>query len=328
MTTVSSHHPTIRSRWTRQRTLDFLGENGFIVIFILWGVYLSFATDTFLTPRNIFNVLRQTSIVSILAIGEMLVILTGAMDVSLAALLGVCGIMAAGLMNAGWPPLVACAAALGVGGAIGLVSGLIVTQLKINSIVATLGMLSILEGLALILTHGQTLAGPAIDSLDFLSNGALGPLPMPVLVMFGLYAVFYWVLKRTVWGAQLYAVGSNERATWLSGVPVGRVRLAAFGLAGVLAGLAGVMQVARLGSATSTMGSEFLFSMLTAVVLSGVSLNGGQGRVQNVLIASIFLVTITNGMVLLDVPLELQRVVSGAILIAALSLDRLRAHYR
>jgi ribose/xylose/arabinose/galactoside ABC-type transport system permease subunit len=215
-----------------------------------------------------------------------------------------------------------------VGGAIGLVNGLIVTKSKINSIIATLGMLNILGGLALMYTQGQTIYGPALESIDFLSSGGVAGVRVSIIVMFALYALFYVVLSRTLFGAQLYAVGSNEKAAWLSGLQVDRIRIAAFALAGMLAGVGGVMQVARQGSATAVMGDEFLFPILTTVILAGVSLSGGKGRLVNVLIAAIFLVTITNGMVLLGMSVNAQRVASGAILIAALSLDRLRQQVR
>jgi ribose transport system permease protein len=143
-----------------------------------------------------------------------------------------------------------------------------------------------------------------------------------------LYTVFYLVLSRTLFGAQLYAVGSNDRAAWLSGLRVDRIRILAFVLAGMLAGVGGVMQVARQGSATAVMGDEFLFPILTTVILAGVSLSGGKGRIWNVLVAAIFLATITNGMVLLGVSVNAQRVMSGVILIAALSLDQLRQRGR
>ena len=304
--------------------MDFVGENGLIVIFMLWCVFLSLATDSFLTQRNILTVLQQSAIVSIVAIGEMLVLLTGAMDVSLAAILGVSGLVAASLMINNVPPLLAVAVGVGAGGAIGLVNGLIVTKSKINSIIATLGMLSILGGLALIITQGQTIYGPVLDSIGFLSSGVVAGVRAPIVVMFMLYALFSSVLSRTLFGAQLYAVGSNEKAAWLSGLRVDRVRIAAF----VLAGVGGVMQVARQGSATAIMGDEFLFPILTTVILAGVSLSGGKGRLLNVLIAAIFLVTITNGMVLLGMSVNAQRVASGVILIAALSLDRLRQRGR
>ena len=327
MTPSASETPT-RSRWTRRRVTDFVGENGFIVIFILWCLFLSLAADNFLTPRNIFTILQQSAIVGIVAIGEMLVLLTGAMDISLAAILSVSGLVAASFMIDAVPPLLAVLLAVGVGGAIGLVNGLVVTKIKINSIIATLGMLSILDGLALMYTQGQTIYGPALDSIGFLSSGVVAGVRVPIAVMFALYALFYFVLSRTLFGAQLYAVGSNDKAAWLSGLRVDRIRIAAFVLAGVLAGVGGVMQVARQGSATAVMGDEFLFPILTTVILAGVSLSGGKGRLLNVLVAAIFLVTITNGMVLLGVSVNAQRVASGVILIAALSLDRLRQQVR
>jgi len=308
--------------------MDFVGENGFIVIFVAWCLFLSLATETFLTPRNILTVLQQSAIVGIVAIGEMLVMLTGAMDVSLPAILSVGGLVAASLMVNDVAPLPAIVIAIGAGGAIGLVNGLVVTKIKINAIIATLGMLSILGGLALMYTQGQTIYGPALDSIDFLSSGILLGVRVPIIVMFTLYAVFYVVLSRTLFGAQLYAVGSNERAAWLSGLRVDRIRIMAFALAGMLAGVGGVMQAARQGSATAVMGDEFLFPILTTVVLAGVSLSGGKGRLWNVLIAAIFLVTITNGMVLLGLSVNAQRVASGVILIVALSLDRLRQRGR
>ena len=313
------------NRWTRQSLLDFLGENGFIVIFVLWCVYLSLATDAFLTERNLFIVLRQASIVSLVAIGEMLVMLLGAMDISLAAILGFTGVVTAGLMTAGqWAPLAAVVAGIAVGGLVGLINGLVITKIKINSIIATLGMLSILNGLAFLYTQGQTVYGAALDSIAFLARGYLDQLPVPVLVLFVFYAVFYFILSRTLWGARLYAVGSHEQAAWLSGLRVDRIKITAFVVAGLLAGFGGVMQISRQGSATAGMGDEFLFPILTAVVLAGVSLRGGKGRLLNVLLASIFLVTITNGLVLLGTSIYLQRIVSGLILIGALSLDQLR----
>jgi ribose transport system permease protein len=308
--------------------LDFVGENGFIVIFVLWCVILSFATDKFLTSRNILTILQQSAIVSIVAVGEMLVLLTGAMDVSLPAILMISGLLTASLIVGDVPPLPAALLGIGASGTIGLVNGLLVTKIKINPIIATLGMSGILGGLALMATQGQTIYGPALDGLGILSRGDVAGVRVPVLLMFAVYALFAVVLSCTLFGAQLYAVGGNEKAAWLSGLRVDRIRIMAFVLAGVLAGLGGVMQVARQGSATGIMGDEFLFPILTTVILAGVSLSGGQGRLANVLIAAIFLVTITNGMVLLGVSVNAQRAASGLILIVALSLDRLRLRWR
>ena len=316
-------------RFDRRRIVDVLGENGFIVIFIVWCLYLTIATDAFLTSRNIFTVLRQASIVSIVAIGEMLIMLMGAMDISLAAILGFSGVITAGLMTEnGLPPLAAGAIGIAIGGLVGLVNGFLVTKVKINAVIATLGMMNVLNGIAFIYAKGQTIYGDPMESIAFLSRGYLGPVPVPVILMFVFYAAFYFVLNRTVYGAHIYAMGNNEKASWLAGIRVDTVRILAFTLAGLLAGFGGVMQISRQGSATGGMGDEFLFPILTAVILGGISLSGGRGRIQNTLIASIFLVTITNGMVLLGTSIYAQRIVSGAILIVALSLDRLRMRTR
>jgi ribose transport system permease protein len=302
-----------------------IGENGFIVIFILWCVFLSLATDAFLTPLNLFTVLRQTAIVSIVAIGEMLVMLIGGMDVSLAAILGFTGVLATGLMTRnGIPPALAILIAIGMGGVVGVVNGFLVTKVRINAVIATLGMMYVLNGIAYTYTRGQTLYGEQMGSIGFLSRSAIGPVPLPVILMFLFYILFYIILNRSIFGARLYAVGNNDKASWLAGIRVDRLKIIVFVLAGLLAGVGGVMQASRQGSATAGMGDEFLFPILTAVILGGISLSGGKGKIQNTLIAAIFLVTLTNGMILLGISIYVQRIISGVILIVALSLDRLR----
>ncbi len=309
-----------------KRAVNFLGEQGFIIIFILWALLLSFTTDAFATPSNIFTILRQATIVGILAIGEHLIVLLGTMDVSLASILTLTGVaMAAALTHFGLPPSLAFPIVLLIGALIGLINGLIVTRLKINPIITTLGMMSILEGLAFIYTQGKTIFGDEIDAVEFLSRGRLlGTIPVPVIVLFILYILAFLFLHHTVLGARIFAVGNNEKATWLAGINTEKVKLTAFTLAGMLAAVGGIMQVARQGTATGGMGADFLFPVLTAVVLGGASLSGGKGKILNTLVAAIFLTTITNGMILLGVSIYTQRIISGAILIAALSLDSLR----
>jgi len=314
---------------TRQKILEIIGENGFILIFILWIIFLSLTTTTFLKSQNVFTVLRQAAIVSIAAIGEMLVMLLGGMDVSIAALLGFSGIVGVSLMvNYGVPPLLAGLVCVLVGGLIGFINGILVTKVRINSVIATLGMMTVLNGVALAYTQGKTIVGPQLDTIAFLSRGYIGPIPIPVILMFIFYIIFYLVLNKTVFGARIYAIGNNEKASWLAGIKVDRLKILAFTVAGFLGGFGGLLQASRQGSATSSMGNEFLFPILTAVILGGISLSGGKGKIQNTLIAAIFLMTITNGMVLLGISLYVQGIVSGLILIIALSLDRLRYRKR
>jgi ribose/xylose/arabinose/galactoside ABC-type transport system permease subunit len=312
-----------------RRIVHLLGEYGFIVIFILWALYLALNTKNFATTDNLFTVLRQASIIGIVAIGSHFIILLGDIDLSPASNLSLSGVVMASLMvNQGFPSLLAVLAAVGVGALIGLANGLIITQLKINAIITTLGTSTILGGLAFILTSGKTVFGDQLDTIEFLSRGLIPffglNIPVPVVLLFSFYAVAYVILGRTTYGAYVFAVGNNNRAAWLSGINVNLVKITAFLLAGALAGFGGVMQVGRQGTATGGMGADFLFPILTAVVLGGASLTGGRGKVLNTLIAAVFLTTISNGMVLLNINIYTQNVISGAILIIALSLDRLR----
>lgn len=322
---TSSNVTTTRSTRTR-RVLAFMGENGFIVIFILWALFLTLNTRNFASTNNLFTVLRQASIIGIVAIGAHLITLLGALDLSLASNLTLSGVIMARLLTEGQiAPIPAALVVLGVGALIGLINGLVITRLKINAIIATLGMLSILEGIAFILTEGRTIAGREIDPIKFLSTGLIADfLPVPVLLLFVSYALAGLVLGRTTYGAHIFAIGNNEKAAWLAGIRTDLTKLMTFMLAGTLAAFGGILQVARQGTATGGMGADFLFPILTAVVLGGASLSGGRGKIMNTLIAAIFLTSITNGMILLGVNIYVQRVVSGAILIVALSLDRLR----
>jgi ribose transport system permease protein len=318
-----------KTKWDRRKILEVLGENGFIIIFIIWAVYLSLATDTFLTSKNVFTVLRQAAIVSIVGIGEMLIMLLGGMDVSLAALLGFSGVFMTGLMiNFNFPTWLAILVGVVLGGVVGAINGFLVTKVKINSVIATLGMMNVINGIAYTYTGGVTLYGDQLDSIGFLSRGYVGPIPVPVIIMFVFYLIFYLIFNHTVFGANIYAIGNNEKASWLAGIRTDRMRIFAYILAGLLAGFGGVLQVSRQGSALAGMGDDFLFPILTAVILGGISLSGGKGRIQNTLIAAIFLVAITNGMVLMGMSIYTQRIVSGLILIIALSLDRLRMRMR
>ena len=309
-----------------RQVVVLLGEYGFIVIFIVLALYLTVATRNFATEQNLFTILRQATITGLLAIGAHFIILLGDIDLSPAAVLSLSGVAAAWLMvNQSTPALLAVLIALGIGGLVGLINGLIVTQLKINAIITTLGTAGVLGGLSFIITDGRTVFGDSLDVVEFLSRGTLfDRIPIPVVILFVAYLIAFLVLRYTTFGAKVFAVGNNDRAAFLSGISVTQIKILTFVLAGVLAAFAGIMQVARQGTATAGMGEDFLFPTLTAVVLGGASLKGGRGKIVNTLIAAIFLTTITNGMVLLSINIYTQRVISGAILIVALSLDRLR----
>jgi ribose transport system permease protein len=316
--------PEVVRETARTRIVEFLAEYGFLVFFALWIVFISLLTPLFLTPQNIILLLRQAAIFGIPAIGATFVLILGELDISFGSTIGLAGAVGATLIVAGLDPLVGILAGVAVGLAVGLVNGFLVTVVGIPSVVATLGMLGIVLGVGLVYTGGRSIFGPELEPILPLAQGWMGPVPIPVVVLFVAYAVAWFVLTRTRFGMHVYLVGDNSEAAFRAGIPVQRIRMAVFGLAGAMAGLGGMILVARVSQAQASLGSEALFPVLTAVILGGVSLTGGRGRVQNTLIASVFLASIVNGLILLGVDPNAQRMIQGAILIAAVSLDRLR----
>jgi ribose/xylose/arabinose/galactoside ABC-type transport system permease subunit len=309
---------------TRDRIIEFLAREGFIVIFAAWAIYLTAATDTFLTQGNVLILLRQAAIFAIVGIGTTLVAILGELDISFGATLALAGCVGAAWVVGGHHPVVGIAIAVAIGSVVGLVNGVLVNYVRIPSVVATLGVMGVAEGIAMMYTGGTSIYGDNLDRLSFLSRDEVIGIPIAVVIAFAMYVVAWFATTRTQFGAHLFATGDNREAAFRSGIKVQRIRLFVFVLAGALAGFAGLMQAARIGRAQATMGVDALFPVLTAVILGGVSLHGGRGRIVNTLIASVFLASITNGLILLGVPSEVQRVVQGGVLIAAVSLDRLR----
>jgi ribose transport system permease protein len=313
-----------RSNIWRERGREFLSEYGFLVFFAAWVGFLALATPLFLTGENIVLVLRQASIFGIPAIGATFVLIAGELDISFGALLGLSGVAGAGALVAGFPPAIGILAALAVGLVVGIANGLLVTITKIPSVVATLGMLTILEGVGLVVTKGSSIFGPQLDPLIYLAQGYVGPVPIPVLLSIIAYAIAWVVLTRTPFGMHVYLIGDNAEAAYRTGINVDRLRLIVFALAGALTAVGALILVGRVGQSDATLGADALFPVLTAVILGGTGLQGGRGRIQNTLLASLFLASIVNGLILLGVDPSAQSVVEGAILILAVSLDRLR----
>jgi ribose/xylose/arabinose/galactoside ABC-type transport system permease subunit len=309
---------------TRARLVDFLADYGFIVFFVIWVIFLALATDRFLTERNILLLLRQASIYAIPAIGATFVILLGELDISFGSVLGVAGVAAAETLIAGGGPVLAIAAAVAFGLLVGLVNGLLVTVLRIPSVVATLGMLSVVLGVGIVWTGGRAITGDALGEISWLAQGYVGAIPVPVIILFVGYALAWLVLNRMRFGRHIYLTGDNREAAFRAGIATNRIRLAVFVIAGALAGLGGVILVSRVSQASASLGTEALFPVLTAVILGGAGLQGGRGHILNTLVASIFLASLLNGLILLGVQAEYQRILLGVILVAAVSLDRFR----
>ena len=305
-------------------------EFGVFVALVALVAGLAIASPYFLGSQNIFNVLRNMSTISIMAIGMTMVIVSGGIDLSVGSVLAASTmLMARVIVQFGLDPVVALVIGLAFGAALGAVNGLLVTRVGVNAFIATLGMMSIARGLTYLLASGL---GSSVASnipiksalIAFIGGGYIGPVPFPVIQMVAFVLVATLFLRNTVLGRQIYGVGSNERAARLSGVNVNRVRLFCYTLTGLLAGYAGIMTAGLLSNALTDAGTGVELDVIAAAVIGGASLAGGEGTVYGAVIGAAIMAVLRNAFVLLGLPSYLQTISIGVVIILAVSLDRLR----
>jgi ribose transport system permease protein len=293
---------------------------------------LSLATDRFLTVDNTLNVLRQISINVCLSIGMTMIILSGGIDLSVGSMLALSGAVAAGLMKNGitldrfgvqlqFTVLGGIIAGLVVGTMLGLCNGIAITRFRLPPFVATLGMLSIARGLTMLWTGGFPITSLG-DDFGKLGTGYFLGIPMPVYIAAILVGIFIVVTQRTRFGRYLYAIGGNERAAQLSGINVPKTKLIVYALGGMLAGVAGLLDTARLDSATPNAGTGDELDSIAAVVIGGTSLSGGRGSIWGTVLGCLIIGVLNNGMVFLEVSPFWQQVVKGVVIIVAVAIER------
>ncbi len=281
---------------------------------------LSITSDAFLTSNNILNVLRQASLLFFLASGLTLVILTGGLDLSVGANIGLSACMAATAIKATGSPVLGTLAGLATGLLIGLCNGLMVAKLRIPSFIATYGMLWVLHGVTYYYMAGESIHGFPPEFRQIGSGYFLGiPIPIYLMVVFLLAGTFF--AQRTVWGQQIYAIGANPVAARLTGIPVDRRLILVYAFSGAMAGVASIVFLARLNSAEGDIGETMTLPAIAAVLIGGASLFGGVGSVFGTFIGALILTLVLNGMNLLAVNASWQPLVTGAIVIFAVWLD-------
>ena len=315
----------------RRLTLEAAIDSGVVLI----GVYLimvaAFAATSpfFLTGRNLFNVAANVATLGIVAAVQTAVIISGGFDLSVGSTAAMTSVVAAKVLTAGGGEPAAILAALAVGALIGLLNGLIITRLHVNPLIATLAMLSIVRGAAFVWTNALTEIYPP-QFLAFMGRArVMGNLvPVSIFYMLGTFLLVWLILHYTVLGRSIFAVGGNPRAAFVAGLNVDRVRLLVYVASGLFAALAGVVIASQLiaGSPQAATGLEL--ATITASVLGGASLGGGQGRVWMTLIGALIMGTLSNGLVLLNVSSFWQMIVLGGVLILAVTLDQLRVRGR
>lgn len=301
-------------------------ETGIVLALVLMVAVLSIAAPEFRSPDNLLNNARNFSYVGIVVIGQAMVMITGGIDLSVGSVWGVSAVTSAALMAAGWPTALACAAALLVAALFGLFNGFCVTKLRMPPFVPTLATMAIGRALALVITRGRSINDfrPFGDPFYELGGGDTFGLPNPFLI-FLVFAVIAWlVMTRTVFGRQLYAIGGNEKAARLSGLEVDRLKIAVYVISAVLAGLAGIIEVSYLSSATANQGLGKELSVIAAAVIGGTALTGGEGTVFGIFVGTVILEVLRNGLVLIGTDAYWQGVFVGAVIIIAVFIDQLR----
>jgi inositol transport system permease protein len=307
-------------------TLDrnLLHRFGLLLVILFVGLALSLLTDTFLSVANFTNVARQISINGILAVGVTFDLLTAGVDLSLGSVVALSGVASATFAHPGdHSVFVPIAVGLLTGAACGLVNGVLVTRGGVAPFIVTLGMMTIARGLALIFSGGRPVADMS-NELTALAGDFFG-IPIPVLCFAGVAAAAWFFLRNFRLGRHIYAVGGNENAARAAGVPVEKVKLFAYGLCGLLTGLAGVVLAARITTGQPNAGQAYELDAIAAVVIGGTSLAGGVGTITGTLLGVLLIGVINNGLDLMGVSSYYQAVIKGVIIVGAVWLDRRQA---
>jgi ribose transport system permease protein len=281
---------------------------------------LTILTNSFFSLGNILNVLRQASLLFFIASGLTLVVLTGGLDLSIGANVAISACIAGTVIHQTGSPTLGVLTGIGVGGAVGMLNGVMVTALRIPSFIATYGMLWVLHGITYWYMGGETMHGfPA--GFRQIGSGYLLGLPIPVYLLLVFLAIGTIFAQRTTWGQEIYAIGANPVAARLSGIPVARRLLLVYTVSGAMAGLASIIFLARLNSAEADIGESLTLPAIAAVLIGGTSLFGGLGTVFGTFVGALILTLVLNGMNLLSVNASWQPLVTGVIVILAVWLD-------
>ncbi|MEX2442699.1 MAG: ABC transporter permease [Alkalispirochaeta sp.] len=307
----------------KEKLTPILKNYGMIIAFVLVCLVMWALTPHFLTPTNLLNVVRQSSIIGVMAVGVTFVILSGGIDLSVGSVMAVSGMIAAGTMQNGGGIFLGIVVALGVGIAAGLVNGFLVTKGGITPFVVTLGMMSIARGATLIYSKGYPISGFS-ETFRFIGGGDILGIPFPIIIFFLVVLAGWAVLTQTRLGRYTYAIGGNEETVKLSGINSDFFKTMVYVISGATAAISALILTSRLNSAGPTAGLTYELTVIAAVVIGGTSLSGGRGSVWGSLIGALLIAVINNGMNLMGISPYFQELVRGVIIILAVYVDRLR----
>ena len=304
---------------------EFLIKYKSLVGLLVLITIVTILSPSFLSTKNIFNILRQTSVNGIIAAGMTFVILTGGIDLSVGSILAISGAVCASLLASGQNIIIAVLAALIIGAMVGFLNGFIITKGKLQPFIATLATMTILRGLTLVYTDGKPItlgSGDLAIKFGQIGGGKIFGIPTPALIMILVFTICTFVLKNTQMGRYTYALGSNEEATKLSGLNTDKIKIAVYTISSILASVAGIIITSRLFSAQPTAGDGYELDAIAAVVLGGTSLTGGKGKITGTIIGALIIGVLSNALNILDVSSYYQMMVKGAVILVAVLLDR------
>ncbi|MBE5967804.1 MAG: ABC transporter permease [Lachnospiraceae bacterium] len=294
---------------------------GTIVILLIFTIACRIAGKDFLTVRNIQNVITQSAVIAVIAIGQSIVILTGGIDLSVGSVVGFVGILGGLMIKAGMPIGLACLIIIAVGVLVGAVNGSILSRGKVPPFIVTLGTMQIIRGLTMVLNSGKPISGFP-DGLKAIMNTKILGMPISILYVFVLYAVMILIMNKTRLGRWIYSIGGNAKASKLAGIRTNRIETYAYIICGAFAAIGGILLLSRLSYADPNAGSGYEMDAIAAVVIGGIAMSGGKGNIGNTLVGALILGMLKCGLQILNVPVYFQTIIIGLAIITAVYFDK------
>ena len=303
--------------------LNVLQDFGALIALIVLVVGISIFSPEFRQPTNLLSLLRQSSINGLIAFGMTGVILTGGIDLSVGSTLALSSAIMASLIKGGMDPIMGIVVAAIIGLILGTINGVVISYGKVAPFIATLATMTIFRGLTLVYTDGNPISSLTDNQLfHMFGQGYFAGIPVPAVVMLLMFALCWFILNKTPLGRKTYAVGGNEKVSFIAGIKIERIKIFAYAITGLFCALAGAILTSRLNSAQPTAGTGYELDAIAAVVLGGTSLSGGKGRIVGTLIGVLIIGTLNNGLNILNVSSFYQQVVKGIVILLAVLMDR------
>lgn len=309
-----------------KNTMKYMSELTTVIALIILMVVITIINSNFLTANNLLNLLLQVTSNALIAFGMTFVILTGGIDLSVGSILSLSSALTAGLLGSGMPVTLAILISLILGCILGMMNGLLISYGKLAPFIVTLATMTIFRGATLVYTNGNPITKGLSDTFlfQFLGQGYIVGIPFPVIIMFIVFIVLYVLLHKTAFGKSVYAIGGNEKAAYISGVKLNKVKIIIYSISGIMASISGLIITSRLSSAQPTAGASYEMDAIAAVVLGGTSLSGGKGRILGTLIGALIIGVLNNGLNIIGVSAFWQQVVKGVVILIAVLIDRFK----